>query len=305
MMFCGCLVLLTACGNQSTAVEPGNKEGTRLVKHAMGETTVPTNPQRVIALDYGELDNALALGITPIGATTNSATGDGDLLSYVKDKTAKTVGVGTSAQPNLEKILSLNPDLILGDLDRHGKIYHQLSEIAPTVLSEDVNTNWEVTFNLTANALNKIPEGEALLQHYQNSLKDFKQQIVQKGATPQVSLLRVYTNKVRVYMKNSFSGLLLEDAGLKRPPFSDKNEFFVEVGLEQLKDIGGDALLIAQFGGNEEDAFTELKKQPLWQNMAAVKNKRVFVVNDDVWIKSLGIGGAQLAINDLSRYLLS
>jgi len=36
--------------------------GGRLVKHAMGETCVPMVPQRVVVLDTGELDSALALG---------------------------------------------------------------------------------------------------------------------------------------------------------------------------------------------------------------------------------------------------
>jgi ABC-type Fe3+-hydroxamate transport system substrate-binding protein len=47
--------------------------GTRVVSHAMGETEVPADPQRVVVLDGPVLDACFALGVTPVGATTGVA----------------------------------------------------------------------------------------------------------------------------------------------------------------------------------------------------------------------------------------
>ncbi|AFY58533.1 ABC-type Fe3+-hydroxamate transport system, periplasmic component [Rivularia sp. PCC 7116] len=109
---------------------------TRVVKHAMGKTKVPLNPKKVVVI--GGLDNALALGIKPIAATT---LGDNNYLNYLESKTKEVRKVGVNGSPNLEKILYLKPDLILG-LNWDADIYQQLSQIAPTVLA-DADKSWK------------------------------------------------------------------------------------------------------------------------------------------------------------------
>src|SRR5690349_13787989 len=120
LLICMLLIILcTACGGQASNGQ-GADSGERLVKHAMGETKVPAHPQRVVVLDTGELDDSIALGVIPVGSV--SALKDSGYLSYLQDKTKNIVNVGTIAQPNLEKIASLNPDLILSSKMRHESI---------------------------------------------------------------------------------------------------------------------------------------------------------------------------------------
>jgi len=75
----------------------------RIVKHAMGETCVPTKPQRVVTLDVVTLEDVLALGIKPIGTVTCVD------WSHLQNKLegVENIGVG---EPNLEKVLALKPD---------------------------------------------------------------------------------------------------------------------------------------------------------------------------------------------------
>ncbi len=130
----------------------------RLVRHAMGETTVPATPQRVVALDMGELDIALALGVQPIGYAT--CTAGEELAPYLRERMGDSTWVGTVTEPALELVLSLRPDLILTNKLRHEAIYQQLSEIAPTVCSETVGVVWKENLRLFAGALGKAAEGE-------------------------------------------------------------------------------------------------------------------------------------------------
>src|SRR5690606_563445 len=95
---------LAACGDDDDATEPssttaaGSETTTtvsnepRLVKHAMGETEVPANPQRVVVLDSPFLDAAVALGVTPV-ATTEAAAGAGP-SAYLADELGKISIVG-------------------------------------------------------------------------------------------------------------------------------------------------------------------------------------------------------------------
>lgn len=75
----------------------------------------------MVVLDTGELDAVVALGITPVGAV--SAFPDAGLQGYLADRTADTQVVGTIAEPNLEAIATLDPDLILSNEVRHPDIY--------------------------------------------------------------------------------------------------------------------------------------------------------------------------------------
>lgn len=66
---------LTACSSSSEE-EASTSSATREFTDAHGTTEVPENPQRVVVLEPLELDTAIALGITPVGAAVaNNVTG--------------------------------------------------------------------------------------------------------------------------------------------------------------------------------------------------------------------------------------
>src|ERR1700754_2997447 len=66
---------LAACGSTETAA-PGDAAPAsgaapfRTVKHAMGETVIPTQPKRVVALDQSFVDAVLTLETPVVGYTT-------------------------------------------------------------------------------------------------------------------------------------------------------------------------------------------------------------------------------------------
>jgi len=39
----------------------------RTVLHALGETEIPAQPERIVVLDGGELDAVISLGVVPVG----------------------------------------------------------------------------------------------------------------------------------------------------------------------------------------------------------------------------------------------
>ena len=55
------LLFVAACNNPEPTVSPPIPDNGKLVKHALGETVVPLNPQRVVVLTQVGLDNSLAL----------------------------------------------------------------------------------------------------------------------------------------------------------------------------------------------------------------------------------------------------
>jgi len=109
----------SATSEATPAASQGGEE--RVIKHAMGETKVPTNPQRIVVLTNEGTEALLALGVKPVGAV-QSFTGD-PWYPHIKDQMTGVEVLGKESEPNLELIAALKPDLIIGNKMRHEKIY--------------------------------------------------------------------------------------------------------------------------------------------------------------------------------------
>ncbi len=275
----------------------------RVVTHAMGETKVPANPQRVVVLDTGELDSALALGVKPVGAV--SAFQGGEFQAYLSDRTDGITSVGTIQQPNLEVIAALKPDLILSSKLRHEAIYPQLSQIAPTVFTESVGVSWKENFKTHAEALGKSSEADRMMADYTKRLEEFKAAMGDNLAGTQVSMVRFLPGEVRIYQNKSFIGTILKDAGLSRPPVQDKDEFALKgVTKEQIPDMDGSAIFVTSYGPPDETSMAEFTSDPLWSQLNAVQQGKVYEVPDDYWMLGIGILAANMVVDDLNKYFI-
>lgn len=308
-------VLAAACGNgaqqtgePSTAAgaSPAAQSGAmRTIEHAMGATQVPDNPERVVVLDTGELDSAIALGVVPVGAV-RAPVEDG-FLDYLQDETA-TAGtelVGTIEEPNLEAIARLNPDLILSSVLRHEDLYDELSAIAPTVFTETVGVVWKENLQVHAEALDRSVEGERLLADYEQRASALGAALREAhGDPPTISVVRFLPDSIRLYQKASFIGTVLEDVGLPRPPAQDVDDFAAEISLEHIPDMDGDVIFTTVYGPAEDTQQQEATDLSLWQDLDAVRQGAVHSVPDDYWMLGIGVGAANLVLDDLETTLL-
>ncbi len=286
---------LAGCGGGGAAAPEGGRD----VEHAMGETEVPENPERVVVLDTGELDSAITLGVKPVGAV--EATEGAGYPQYL-DGTEGIENVGTIEQPNLEKIASLEPDLILSSKLRHEQIYDQLSGIAPTVFTESTGVTWKENFDVHAEALGKTGEAERAKDEYRTRVEEFGSSVGENA--PEVSVVRFLAGDTRIYQKASFIGTVLEEAGLPRPPSQDVDDFAItNASAELIPEMGGDVVFVTTYGPEEESTKGEILNDPLWQRLEAVQRGRVYEVSDDLWMLGIGYTAANGVVDDLTEYL--
>ena len=269
----------------------------RLITHAMGKTCVPLSPVRVVVLDTGALDTALSVGIKPVGATTLSD--DTPFPQYLMKDAQGIASVGGIAEPSLEKILALKPDLILSSKLRHGQIYPQLGKIAPTVFTEEIGVTWKSDAQLWAKALGK----EALLNAQMRAYKARAAKLSARFPDRTVSILRFAGPQIRSMNKANFIGTVLQDAGLKRPAFQDTNDFAKMITLESLPSLGSDYLFYTRYKDGSAENLKLFMDSPFWRALPAVKNGRAVEVQDDHWMTGLGVKAANLVLSDLEKYL--
>lgn len=66
------LLLTTGCGGGEEADQPAPEGGGNYpvtIEHVFGETEIPAEPTRVVALGLSDQDSLLALGVTPIAVS--------------------------------------------------------------------------------------------------------------------------------------------------------------------------------------------------------------------------------------------
>ncbi len=290
----------------TTTPEPVSQvsdEATRTIEHAMGTTEISGTPQRIVVLTNEGTDMLVALGVTPVGAV-KSWQGD-PYYEYLSAELEDVPMIGDEFQPNLENIVALKPDLIIGSKVRQEQLYGKLQAIAPTVFSETLGATWKENFKLYAKALNRETEAQTLLEQWDQRVANLKEQLGDQP--PTVSLVRFMPGTARIYYEQSFPGQIVAEVGLRRPEVQQKNDFAAEIGLESIQDLEADYLFYFTFNEAEnrgEDTQNQWQDHPLWQNLAVVENGNIYQVNDGEWTSSSGILAANQVLNDLAKHIL-
>ncbi|MBD2867941.1 ABC transporter substrate-binding protein [Paenibacillus arenilitoris] len=310
-------VVISGCGAQAgnnngasntespapEASSPAASDAARKVTHAMGDAEIKGTPARVVVLTNEGTEALLALGVTPVGAV-KSWTGD-PWYPHIADQMKDVTVVGEESQPNLELIASLKPDLIIGNKLRQEKVYEQLKAIAPTVFSETLRGAWQDNFKLYAEALGKTADGDKVIADYDNRAADFKEKAGDK-LNQKVSVVRFMAGKTRIYLKDTFTGVLFDKVGITRPESQQnyKDTFVEEITKERLPEVDADILFYFTYetGDGKGTAMEEeMLKDPLWQSLNVVKNDKAYQVNDAIWNTAGGVIAANLMLDELYK----
>lgn len=272
----------TAAPDKGTASPETNETNTntasaqtRSYTDYMGHTSeIPVNPKHIVFFGetYGDL---LALGVQAVGASK-------DMYEHQAYE-SQVQGVEDVGFPiNLEKTLSLKPDLILYSVTDE-KDFEALSKIAPTVIF-DTFAPLKKRMTELGDILGKTKEAEAWLAQYKSKEEamwaELKKDVIKPGET--ASVLTYYPgNRLFVMAKTGLSQVLYEENGFQPTPsiqkVLDEDKGFEEISLERLKDFAADRIFILDPVADEAKKSTEeLMQNPIWKSLPAVKNGHVY-----------------------------
>lgn len=286
-------LMLAACSGQA---EQSN-EKTRTITHEAGKTKVPEKPKKVVALEFSFVDALDELGITPVGIAQENKTDVSGLLG----KDIEFTEVGTRQQPNLEVISSLQPDLIIGDFNRHKGIYKQLQEIAPTIILKSRNATYEEnidSFKTIAEAVGKTKQMDDRLALHEERLQAAKKKVDPKDDRKvMVGVFRA--DSLTAHGETSFDGELLEKIGIENA-VTKTAEPTVTITLEQMVKWDPDVIFMAEA---DPKLLKEWKDNPLWNQITAVNNGEVYEVNRDLWTRYRGLDAAEQIVDEAIQLL--
>lgn len=302
--------LIVSC-THNTAVQPPSDSECRPVQHALGETCVPLEPQRVVTLGGTTLESALVMDVRPLAAQA-------DALPHLEGQLEDIELLGWPL--NLEQVVALKPDLILGLASgQEQETYDLLSQIAPTVLASDqTNGDWQGVVQFMGQVLGKPETANQVITDYRKRIETLQQQLGGQPRETEVSVIRLYPDKISVYLKDSFIGNILTDAGFEQPTAQQSNATHAlatagntvqqYISKERLTDVDGDVIFVVVYDYQpqiEEELQAQLKElqdDPLWSRLEAVQQDQVYLVGSH-WIVS-GPIAARVVLNDLFQYLI-
>jgi iron complex transport system substrate-binding protein len=284
---------LAACGSSDEAAEAAAPD-TRSVEHARGMTEVSAAPERVVVLEPVQLDTAVALGVTPVGAAVaNEQVG---VPPYLGEVAEEIEPVGTVTEPNLEKIAAQKPDLIIGTESRHSDLYEQLSDIAPTVFMATQEDPWPDNVELVGDALNRLADAQELLEDYDERCQQISEEYDLEGVTAQ--LVRPRDEAVlSIYGPTSFAGSTLECVGFTIPERDWEGSISVDISPELIMEAQGDHVFVTTT--DVEDPSTV--PAPITDNAAAFPS--LHLVDFSFWIAGVGPLGGQRVLDDIEAIL--
>ncbi len=283
------------------------EDGFRLIEHALGETCVPENPQRVVPLDMTITELLLIAGMQPVAASQTVL----DAYARMHPELEATFtdmmqdAEDTGFPPNIEAVLNADPDLIIGPRDLFTKsLYPQLNEIAPTVLYDPVPGDWRSRLIFAGEVLGLSETVDDLLADYEVRVDELRNLLGEDAGGVEVSLVRTFPGQIGVVLPGTAGAALLDEVGLARPESQALDYDYVLEELDGRPEllISEEELLLADGGvvfvfGDPSTLF----EMPLWNALPAVQEDRAYEVGYYWWGDSLL--SAHDMLDDLFTYI--
>lgn len=267
------LLLLAACGDDSAADETGAEETkaeTITYESEKGPVEVPADPQRVIVLSTYAGD-VMALDVPLAGV---------DSWSKMNPRfDEELVNVEEVTDESLEKILELEPDLIIG-LSTINNI-DKLNEIAPTVTFTYGKLDYLEQHLEIGKLLNKEQEAQAWIDDFQARAQQAGDDIrAEIGEDATVSVIENFDKQLYVFGDNWARGteILYQEMKLKMPQKVEEmalTDGFYALSQEVLPDYMGDYVIFSK-DSEQDNSFQETD---LYKDTPAVQNGQVFEVD--------------------------
>lgn len=265
------------------------------------EVGLRTPTEKVISLTNADTETLLALGVKPYAVVTNFNT-----PPAIVKQLAGVPEVGIVTAPNLEKIVALKPDLVVG-----GLMPFQ-TQLAPALAQAGVPSVFLLA-NSYRDILERIAfwgkvtghtrEAEELVVHIQQDVAAVREKYVQR-TRKRVLIVWGTATSFQLASSHTFVGDLVAQVPVENlaDHFVGSMEKkglgtgFVALDLEYLAKEDPDAILLVTHGVSREKAAAfsaAFQAQPVWQKLRAVREGHVYVLPQELFAANPNVRVAQ------------
>ncbi|MCP3739399.1 iron-hydroxamate ABC transporter substrate-binding protein [Rossellomorea sp. BNER] len=268
------VLVISACSNDSSEEKSNSteekKKDTITYQSENGPVEVPADPQRVVVLS-SFAGNVMALDVNLVGVDSWSK------MNPRFEKELKDVEEVTDE--SLEKIIELEPDLIIGLSNI--KNYDKLSEIAPTVTYTYGKVDYLTQHIEIGKLLNKEDEAKTWVEDFKKRANKAGEDIRAKiGEDTTVSVIENFDKQLYVFGDNWGRGteILYQEFKLEMPEKVKEmalKDGYYALSLEVLPEYAGDYVIFSK----NQDTDNSFQETDTFKNIPAVKNNQLFEVD--------------------------
>ncbi|QDR79463.1 ABC transporter substrate-binding protein [Sporomusa termitida] len=299
-MVLGCILLLIIAGGflgitkQQTAV-PGLQAATRTVVDQLGRTVIiPAEPQRIVCLQHHTLDIILELqaGDKLVGVINKWQNLISPRLSDIYPRLKDLPTPGDLETVNLEALTNLNPDLVLVTHYMPKNVIEQIEKLGiPVIAISLYKADYEQASKLNPklkdpdNAYTEgFKEGVALIGSVvgrEQKAAELVDYTLKSRELVKTRLSGLVGQRVSSYMANpdmytygtgKYTQVIIERAGGRN--VAEEIDGYKQVTMEQIMKWNPEVIFVQD---RYKKVAAEIRTNPAWQEIDAVKNDRVYV----------------------------
>ncbi|WP_338540895.1 ABC transporter substrate-binding protein [Paenibacillus tundrae] len=249
---------------------------TRIYASAAGDVEIPAEPQRIVTDIY--VSDLLALGVKPVGAVKYYLENP-----YYADQVEGIADIGDRGTVSLEKIIALNPDLII-TASKQPEEVEKFKKIATTVvITHGTFADVHEELRGFGELLDRADEAEAWLKTYDERItaaRDKVKQVIKPEET--FSILEATDKGYYGYGDNFGRGGQAIYRALELAPLEITRQELMgdtqwkEISREVIGDYAGDHILLTV-----DESNTGYEGDAIWESLPAVKNNQVYELQED------------------------
>ncbi|GGG03479.1 iron siderophore-binding protein [Paenibacillus albidus] len=311
-------MLITACGNtadeeaaatqqpepaatQSAAEAPADSfEPHQIVDASGAELEFSTKVEKVACVVSLCVDILAELGLEPIAIAESGVRTIATEDEFYGDKGQAFASIGGSFfEPNLEDIVTVKPDLVIGLLGVHDALREGLTGVAPVYLAgPKTYTDSLAVLETIGKLTGKTAEAKAAAEKFLDKLDEAKQKVPKDKKA-----LIMYGSDVNfsIVTDSGLGGSVLKEVSnypfkVNDPSEDPYGEGSVQYSLEKLLEEDPDVIFVESYSYSPgtKTLSEQMGELPLWSKLKAVKEQQVIEVRSPIWgdgrgTRSLGI----------------
>jgi len=239
------------------------------------EVTIEKLPERIISLAPSNTEILFTLGLEDriVGVT--------DFCDYPEAAKSKEK-IGGFSEPNIEKIISLQPDLILAT-SMHQKPVEEFEKLnVPSVVLdpkdfEDVFTSIEIIGKATG----QDDKAAAIVGDLKARVKDVDDKVIKltEDERPKV-YYEIWPSPITTAGPGTFVNDIIQRAGGENIA-KDAKKAYPQYSQEMIVAKNPDIIIFSHHGSSNQSAEDILNRQG-WESIEAIKNNKVFYVEENL-----------------------
>ena len=275
------VITITGCGPKSSQSKEEslhsnhNEAFPMILEDQRGrEVTIKEEPKRVVSLAPSNTEILFYLGLDEkvVGVTDYC---DYPLEAQNKEK------IGSFAEHNTEKILSLNPDLVLAT-NLHQNVVEQLEKLEVPVVVIDPENLEEVlkSIEIIGKACGKEKEAIDVVDSLEARMKKVEESIDIPVDQKPIVYYEVWPSPITTAGPGTFVNDIISKAGGVNVS-GDAQKAYPQYSQEMIVAKNPEIIIFSHHGSSNQSP-EDILKRPGWENVEAIKNKRVYYVDENI-----------------------